>query len=740
MLKKVVFTLILIVAVASLLFNYNKTPQPKPFPTAEEIQAAKKQLAEMPAPKGVDPVAWSEGKLEFKTPDTLDRVIVRFKKGTSEAAQNEIISRYEGQLLSSFEYSPYSKSILVPEQNRKGLSSDPSVASVESDEPVKMTQDTTQGQTVPWSVSKIGADAAWGKGIKGAGIRVAVIDTGIDIDNPDLRPAIDTSCSVSYFNRYFDNSGNDPMIFASIDSKVNGHGSHVAGVIAARDDGHGVVGVAPEAKLCVIRILDKTGSGSIDATIWGIQQAIKAGVQVINLSVGVIDGTQELKDAVQAAVNEGIVVVAAAGNYEHGTFDAAGNYIHGNLIYPAKYSSNIPGVIAVTAVDNTNYKNPAYKLPDGPEITFAAPGINIRSDCPPEWKNDDGTTVCSDVNVAERTGVASGSSMAAPSVTGQVALLLSRPINPRFDVYTYQPTDDEDNTPPVQAHDGRWHPSEVVEALKASAINPVSGQGKDNQYGYGILLTGLVLKVASNVTFSCTNVPANSVICPSSDTYIIKDTPSSLVNQCSVSVVNCEHKCQTGFRLENGACTPDVITASFSVGGTRETAGANITIPNNGSTNLFWDSANSTECKLIYADALPQTKPWAYLPDPAANAQGSLAVGPLTASMQYKFSCGNTSTTPPLTMEWKIVTVTVAAPAPVPTLYLSLEPIGSDKQVVTPKEYFVGDPIYFYWTSENTASCRFLDVDLPLTGSYYLGVASANDYTVGVRCTDANGA
>lgn len=668
---------VLFLATVSSFYIYKKSQQSVPAPSAEEILRAK-QFAALPPPKNVDPVAWSEGKIILKTPATFDSVLVEFKKGTSEATQNEIISRYGGQVLGSLKYIPYVKSILVPESNRKGLSSDPNVTSVTSDEPVKMTQD----QTLTYSSSQVRTDAARNKNITGEGIRVAVIDTGIDTSNPDFVGAIDTSCSSSYFAN------------TTIDNQTFGHGTHIAGIIAARDDDHGIVGVAPGAKLCVIRTIDDDGLSNQYISAWGIEQAINSGAQVINYSGGFISPEliKVVKDAVNKAINAGIVFVAAAGN---AGFPA--------VVYPAAYSLDIPGVIAVSAVDQNNVKPSNY--PDGSEITLVAPGINILSDCPPS------DTGCREENITEKIGIRSGSSMSAPFVSGAVALLLSQTISPAYD----------------SNRDGRWQPSEVKKVLTDSATD-LGAAGKDNEYGYGLLNINKMLELGAGIApvYICTGVtppPSDSTLCSGSRDNLTADTPLSFVSQCTA-----QNKCE--YACSEGDCTPSAtISALPSV------------IPYGETSTLTLNSKSSIKCNLAYWDSLVS----AMHEDKtiAPNVTVNKPTEALTSSRSYYFSClsniaqslasvnitvckqgeiiVNNSCVVPCSIATdtnyntavcsgacknsgtNYPTCTAVVATPTPTLTLSLAPIDPNNptNAVTSKDVFAGDSLFLYWDTEN---------------------------------------
>ncbi len=231
----------------------------------------------------------------------------------------------------------------------------------------------------PWGVRRVRAASAWQR-TAGRGVKVAVIDTGVQKDHPQLAGVL-----VGGYNALQqggpDNWGDE-----------EGHGTHVAGTIAAKRDNEGVVGVAPEVSLYAVRVLDKDGNGTYDDVIAGIEWAAANGIQVANLSLGADEGSEPLRLAVEAATRRGLIIVAASGNS-----GAAVNY-------PAKY----PQAIAVGA--STEDDKTAFFSSRGPEVDVIAPGFDI-----PSLKLNGGLT----------REVLSGTSMAAPHVTGLVALALA---------------------------------------------------------------------------------------------------------------------------------------------------------------------------------------------------------------------------------------------------------------------------------------------------------------------------
>lgn len=227
---------------------------------------------------------------------------------------------------------------------------------------------------IPWGVKRVNAYSAWDI-TTGKGVKVGVIDTGIDYNHADL--------AQNYAGGY-------NVIFTTktpLDDQ--GHGTHVAGTIAAVKNLKGVVGVAPDVSLYAIKVLDSKGSGQYSWIIDGIQWAVNNKMEVVNMSLGAPQGSEALKAAIDAAYKAGVVVVCAAGN------DG------GAVNYPAKY----PGTIAVSALDSAD-KIASFSS-RGAEIAFIAPGVNINSTYKGNYYK-----------------AMSGTSMASPHVAGLSALVV----------------------------------------------------------------------------------------------------------------------------------------------------------------------------------------------------------------------------------------------------------------------------------------------------------------------------
>ena len=237
-------------------------------------------------------------------------------------------------------------------------------------------------QSLPWGIDRIDADLVFAETtFRGGGINVAVIDTGIDYNHPDL--------GANYRGGHdWVNDDDDPM-------DDHGHGTHCAGTIAALDNDIGVIGVAPEANLYGLKAFNAGGSGSWSDVVAALYWSIDNGMDVISMSF--TGGYSEaIENACDEAFEAGIVLVAATGN--SGLPDGSGD----NVGYPARLDT----VIAVAAT-NINDQRASFSS-TGPAVELAAPGVSVLS-----------------TYLNGQYGYGSGTSMACPHVAGTAALLLS---------------------------------------------------------------------------------------------------------------------------------------------------------------------------------------------------------------------------------------------------------------------------------------------------------------------------
>ena len=279
------------------------------------------------------------------------RVLIGFQEKLLTNRQQEIdISNVEGRFNSRFKHIPGVVIAEIPPQALPFLRMMRGVQFAEIDGLVEAID-----QDVPWGVERINAPGVFPIS-RGEGVKVGIIDTGIDYTHPDL--------AANYAGGYdFYYGDSDPM-------DGHSHGTHVAGTVGAVDNDEGVVGVAPEARLYGIKVLSDSGSGYWSDVVAGINWAIDNNMDVINMSLGSSSSSSALQAACNAAEAAGIVVVAAAGN--SGSTSGIGT----NTLYPANYSS----VIAVAATDSTDTR--AYFSSTGPAVELAAPGYSIPSTIP----------------------------------------------------------------------------------------------------------------------------------------------------------------------------------------------------------------------------------------------------------------------------------------------------------------------------------------------------------------------
>lgn len=259
--------------------------------------------------------------------------------------------------------------------------------------PYKLEEVRGRTKEVPPGIRLIEASSIWKKGYKGEDVVVAVIDTGCQTDHPDLHDRIIGGCN------FTDDYGGDPNVF--LDN--NGHGTHVCGTIAATENGQGVVGVAPKAKILVLKVLTGVGEGSIESITQAIEYARTwkgcngESVRVISMSLGGPVDDPKLHKTIQKAVKQNIVVVCAAGN------EGDGDGATSEYSYPGAYEE----VIEVGSINLQKRISRFSNTNDA--IDLVAPGEKILSTYP-----------------SNQFAVLSGTSMATPHVSGAIALLIQQ--------------------------------------------------------------------------------------------------------------------------------------------------------------------------------------------------------------------------------------------------------------------------------------------------------------------------
>lgn len=299
-----------------------------------------------------------------------------------------------------------------------------------------------QGETVDWSLTLAGVPDLW-KITKGKGIKVGVLDSGCDLNHPDLRDAIDVA-------KDFTGSR-----FGAQDR--NGHGTHVCGTIAARADDNGVIGVLPECRLHVYKVLDDQGAGSSDGIARAMDEAASDGCDLINCSFGAGLPDPMMRAANVRIAGKGVWVICAAGN------DG------GQAGYPAAWNWNV----AVAAYMRNG--QPAPFSARGSAVDIGAYGVDIVS--------------CAPGGGYQKM---SGTSMASPFVTGIAGLYLARvmlnvpaPAKPSTQQLIAKLK--EGATDPGQAGTGGLiNPGKIVEPITVAPVDPGRSTLIGNYLGIGL--------------------------------------------------------------------------------------------------------------------------------------------------------------------------------------------------------------------------------------------------------------
>ncbi|MET7501449.1 type VII secretion-associated serine protease mycosin [Streptomyces microflavus] len=286
----------------------------------------------------------------------------------------------------------------------------------------------------PWSLQRVLMDELW-KQSTGKGVRVAVVDTGVDVKNPQLTAAVDVKAGRNLMRKDLKDANGGKLERGKENGTTDtvGHGTKVAGIIAAREaKGTGFTGLAPDATIIPIQQNDADGNGTAETLAQAIRYAADtAKADIINISQDTADAlepTPLLKQAVDHALAKDIVVVASAGN------DGMGGNV--KPTYPASYE----GVLAVASSDRNNER--AYFSQGGGFVGIAAPGVDMISTVP-------GGGHCAD----------NGTSFSAPYVAGVAAL--------------------------IKAKHPDWTQRQIVAQIQQTAERSVAGH--DRHVGWGVV-------------------------------------------------------------------------------------------------------------------------------------------------------------------------------------------------------------------------------------------------------------
>ncbi|WP_051813500.1 type VII secretion-associated serine protease mycosin [Streptomyces sp. NRRL S-340] len=283
----------------------------------------------------------------------------------------------------------------------------------------------------PWALQRVNLDQLWSRS-RGKGVRVAVIDTGVDVKNRQLAHAVDAKSGKNFLPSKDDKGKKVEGAGTPATTDTVGHGTKVAGIIAARPmKGSGFAGLAPEATVIPLKQNDAEGHGTAGTLAEAVRYAIAAKADVINISQdtsNAVAPAPALREAIDAALGAGIVVVASAGN------DGMGGNV--KKTYPASYD----GVLAVAASDRNNER--AAFSQSGDFVGVAAPGVDMISTVPHGGQ-------CVD----------NGTSFSAPYVAGVAAL--------------------------IKARHRDWTAREVVAQIEQTAERTIAGH--DRLVGWGVV-------------------------------------------------------------------------------------------------------------------------------------------------------------------------------------------------------------------------------------------------------------
>lgn len=345
-----------------------------------------------------------------------ERIIITFKERIDE----ELLQQEAIEVHYTFPHYHAAAITVTPDVKRRLLQND-AVKAIETDSVV-----STNGQIVDWGFTEIEAAKTHKLGFTGKGVKIGIVDSGIDKTHPDLKIAGGVSF-VGAPTNYRD---------------TNGHGTHVAGIIGARDNDYGMIGVAPDAELYAIKVIDDYGFGNNSDVVQGIEWAIKNKLDIINLSITTPQKSTIMELALNNAYEKGIIIVAAAGNNLKEFIEPV------DVLYPARF----PTVIAVGAVDKKHKKTKFSYY--GKSLEFVAPGEAIFSTYLPNSSN-------------ERYARSDGTSMAAPFVTGVAALY-------------------KEAYPLLN--------NQQIRTLMQTNVIDLGAPGKDAQFGYGLIQAPKVVK------------------------------------------------------------------------------------------------------------------------------------------------------------------------------------------------------------------------------------------------------
>ncbi|MBU5356457.1 S8 family peptidase [Paenibacillus barcinonensis] len=313
------------------------------------------------------------------------RYLIRFAKPQQYEACLAELSRMRNEFtdLGGVQASRLARTLIAPVPNPDMLYRYGDDITIEEDIPISLHSSAlhnkpSTAQGIPWGVKHIRAPKVWSVST-GHRIKIGVIDTGADYHHPDLRYSL--ARGINLLNR------------SMLPHDDNGHGTHIAGTIAAANSTAGMIGVAPRSVIYPVKAFDHNGSAYVSDIVLGIDWCVRNKVDIINMSFGMKTRSKSLLDVVNRAYHAGIVIVASSGN----------DGKRRSIDYPARY----PQTISVGATDKN--RRIASFSNRGAYVDVYAPGDKIVS-CWVQGKHHE----------------MSGTSMATSHVSGAIALLLAK--------------------------------------------------------------------------------------------------------------------------------------------------------------------------------------------------------------------------------------------------------------------------------------------------------------------------
>jgi thermitase len=432
----IVLAVVLVSLVVIPIQRLNRQERPEPHPSVTSLDAKLPRINFMEQVKDTRRNLERRPHIMTLRHNQRDRshyveheVVVRFSPRPAPAEVAKLLKEVDGKIKRDFGNAMMIKSkSLTTKQLMKRFAEHPDSVYAEPNFlllPNRVPNDTYY-KVYQWNLPLIGMEQSWEVTQGRSDVIVAVVDTGIDLNHPEFQGKL-----VGGYNVIADNK---------IPQDDNGHGTHVAGVIAAKtNNGDGIAGMSWYSKLMPIKAIGADGSGTAFDIAQGIHWATDHGAAVINLSVGNYTSSAALQEACRYAFDRNVVLVAASGN------DATNQ-----PSYPAAYKE----VLSIAAVDHERRRADFSNF--GEYVDVAAPGVDIPS-----------TYIYSDY------AALSGTSMACPHVAALASLI--RSVQPGMK-----------NT-------------DVMQLIRRSATD-LGNPGRDNYYGYGMINVNSALRQASPAT------------------------------------------------------------------------------------------------------------------------------------------------------------------------------------------------------------------------------------------------